>query len=538
MAVSMAPIARLRSGSPRLSHDHLAQRFECRLNLIVSNSKGWRTKCGLWHGAPMHNTKAFLTAAEDLLGSRGFTRDAAAMAPWLTDWRGRYTGEALALASPASTAKVSALVKLCSKHRIAIVPQGGNSGMSGGATPDDSGTAIILSLRRMDSIRSLDLQARSVTCDAGLILQKLHEAAEAEQLRFPLTLGGKGSATIGGLISTNAGGTQVLRHGTMRAQVLGLEAVMADGVIFDTLTPLKKDNRGFDLKQMLIGSEGTLGVVTGATLRLIPAIADRRVIWAGVESVHAARKLLIHCENVAAEALEGFEVIPQHCLEAVLDHLPDARSPLDGDHPWHALIELVADPASVDALPSLAENLLETAFGAELLSDATIAATETQAEKLWLLRDSISESERAIGPAMQHDISVPVAIMPQFITNSTPEVERRFPGTTVAAFGHLGDGNVHYHVLAPSGVTPGEWENTDGKQISAYVHDLVTMAGGSISAEHGIGQMKRDELGRLGDPVALALMRSVKDALDPQGILNPGKLVPAADHLARAKATD
>ncbi len=485
----------------------------------------------------MDNTELFLAGAQSLLGSRGLTRDAVAMAPWLTDWRGRYTGKALAIASPASTAETSALVKLCCKHRIAIVPQGGNSGMSGGATPDNSGTAIILSLRRMDNIRNLDAQSRSVTCDAGLILQKLHEAAEAQQLRFPLTLGGKGSATIGGLISTNAGGTQVLRHGVMRAQVLGLEAVMADGAVFDTLTPLKKDNRGFDLKQMLIGSEGTLGVVTGATLRLMPAIADRRVIWAGVNSIHAARKLLIHCETMAADALEGFEVIPKHCLDAVHNHLPNARSPLDKDYAWHALIELVAGPASVDGLPSLAEELLETAFEAQLVGDATIAANETQAEKLWLLRDSISESERAIGPAMQHDISVPVVKMPDFIANSSPDVEQQFPGTTVAAFGHLGDGNVHYHVLAPDGAIPGEWEATEGKQISAYVHDLVTQAGGSISAEHGIGQMKREELGRLGDPVALALMRSVKDALDPQGILNPGKLVPTVEHLATDVAT-
>ncbi len=475
----------------------------------------------------MDTIKVFLSAAEALLGPRGFTSETAAMAPWLTDWRGRYTGNALALASPASTAETSALVKLCSKHEIAIVPQGGNSGMSGGATPDNSGTAIILSLRRMDNIRKLDRQSRSVTCGAGLILQKLHEAAEANHLRFPLTLGGKGSATIGGLISTNAGGTQVLRHGAMRAQVLGLEAVLADGAVFDTLTPLKKDNRGFDLKQMLIGSEGTLGIVTAATLRLLPAIAERRVIWAGIDSIHTARKLLIHCENMAADSLEGFEVIPQHCLNAVLDHLPDARSPLEGEHQWHALIELVADPASLDTLSPLAESLLETAFDAELLTDATIAANETQAEKLWLLRDSISASERAIGPAMQHDISVPVAQMADFITESAPEVETRFPGTTVAAFGHLGDGNVHYHVLAPEGATPGEWEEGEGKLISGYVHDLVTSAGGSISAEHGIGQMKRDELARLGDPVALALMRAVKDALDPNGILNPGKLLPA-----------
>jgi FAD/FMN-containing dehydrogenase len=259
----------------------------------------------------MSNQPAFIEEAEALLGPRGLTRDPDLMEPWLTDWRGRFTGSALAMASPASTDEVAALVKLCGKHGIAMVPQGGNSGMCGGATPDESGNAIILSLRRMNAIRSVDPDGRQVVCEAGVILQTLQEAVEAAGMRFPLTLGGKGSATVGGLISTNAGGTQVLRHGVMRAQVLGLEAVLADGSTFDALAPLKKDNRGFDLKQLLIGSEGTLGIVTAATLRLVPALADRLVLWAGVRSLTAARALLLHCEKVAGDALEGFEVIPQ-----------------------------------------------------------------------------------------------------------------------------------------------------------------------------------------------------------------------------------
>ena len=474
----------------------------------------------------MSSTDAFLTAAADLLGPRGFTRDGDLMSPWLTDWRGRYTGRALALASPASTEEVSSLVRLCAMHGVPIVPQGGNSGMCGGATPDETGHAILLSLRRMDAIRSLDVEARQTICEAGVILQTLHEAAEAEQLRFPLTLGGKGSATIGGLISTNAGGTQVLRHGTMRAQVLGLEAVLPDGEIFDALVPLKKDNRGFDLKQLLIGSEGTLGIITAANLRLLPAIAGRSVLWAGLQSLHDARKLLLHAEKLAGDALEGFEVMPRHSLEAVLDHLPDSRDPLGNPHPWYALIELVGGEDTADRLPDLAETILTTALEAGLLTDATIAASETQAEQFWLLRDSISPAERAIGPAMQHDISVPVARMPDFVATAATAMEERFPGTRAIAFGHLGDGNVHFHILAPPGVTPGDWEEGPGKVISAAVHDLVTEWGGSISAEHGIGQMKRDELGRLGDPVALAMMRSVKQSLDPQGLMNPGKLVP------------
>lgn len=277
-----------------------------------------------------------------MLGPRGFTRDPELMGPWLTDWRGRYRGSALGMASPASTMEVSRFVGLCAHYGVPVVPQGGNSGMSGGATPDAGGRSILLSLRRMDAIRAIDPVAREATCDAGVILQTLHEAVAEHRLRFPLTLGGKGSATIGGLIATNAGGTQVLRHGTMRAQVLGLEAVLADGSVIDTLTPLKKDNRGFDVKHLLIGSEGTLGVVTAATLRLLPELGGRTIAWAGMASIAAARRLLIACEDAAADVLEGFEVLPAHSLAAVLAHVPKSRAPLMGDHAWHALIELAS----------------------------------------------------------------------------------------------------------------------------------------------------------------------------------------------------
>ena len=478
-------------------------------------------------GAPMSDARQeFCREAERLLGPRGFTRDAEIVEPWLTDWRGRFTGKALGMASPASTQEVSSLVRLCASHRVPIVPQGGNSGMSGGATPDDSGASVILSLRRMNAIRRVDAMEGQATCEAGVILQSLHEEAARHRMRFPLTLGGKGSATIGGLISTNAGGTQVLRHGTMRAQVLGLEAVLADGSVLDTLVPLKKDNRGFDLKQLLIGSEGTLGIVTAATVRLLPEPAERLVAWAGLASLQEARQLLQRAQRSAGHVLEGFEVLPSHSLDAVLAHLPDARSPLSASHAWHALVELVGGEA--DNLVETMETLLADAIEDGLVEDAVLAANEAQAEAFWLLRDSIAPAERAIGPAMQHDISVPVADMADFVETVSPLVEQRFPGTSAVAFGHLGDGNIHFHVLAPAGAVRGEWEETEGKAISSFVHDQVSRWKGSISAEHGIGQMKRDELGRLGDPAALAVMRSIKQALDPLGLLNPGKLVPLA----------
>ena len=473
----------------------------------------------------MSDIAAFLAEAADLLGPRGLTRDEDLIAPWLTDWRGRYTGSACAMASPAGSADLSALIQLCARHAVAVVPQGGNSGMSGGATPDASGRALLLSLRRMNRIRAIDAENRRAICEAGVVLQALHEAAAAADLRFPLTLGGKGSATIGGLVSTNAGGNQVLRHGSMRALVLGLEAVLADGSVFSALTPLKKDNRGFDLKQLLIGSEGTLGVVTAATLQLLPGIADRVVIWAGLPSLEAARALLLFCEDRAGDALESFEVLPQTCLEGVLAFLPGSRAPLADAHAWHAVIEVVAARSAADGLGERCETMLAEAFERDLLEDAVVAASEAQAEAFWQLREAIAPSERERGFAVQHDISVAVERMPGFVAEAVPAIEAEWPGTRAVAFGHLGDGNVHFHVIAPAGVDRQTWEYSAGKAISRRVYDLVTAWGGSISAEHGIGQVKLEELARLGDPVSLGLMRRVKLALDPAGLLNPGKLV-------------
>ena len=465
-----------------------------------------------------------VSGAQDILGTRGLLVDPEMIEPWLTDWRGRYHGKARALAQPETAAELSALVKLCARMNVPLVPQGGNSGMVGGATPDESGQAILLSLRRMNALR-IDAATSTADCGAGVILQTLHEAAAAQDLRFPLSLGGKGSATVGGLISTNAGGTQVLRHGTMRALVEGLEVVLADGSILDLTSALKKDNRGFDLKQLWIGSEGTLGIVTRAVVRLIPAIAERRVAWAGVDTIHDARRLLLHCQQTLPQALEGFEVIPRDCLDHVLVYMPDAQPPLAQRHGWNVLMEFDADRDAAASLGEAVENVLAKALESGLIDDAVIAANETQAEAFWELRENVASAERQRGPARQHDISVPVELMPDLLDQAEREIPEQFPGVEVVGFGHLGDGNIHLHTIAPQGVDVDEWERGDGARISELVYRMVTDHGGSISAEHGIGQDKLKTLQETRDPVAMDVMRAVKQALDPHGLLNPGKLV-------------
>ena len=468
-----------------------------------------------------------LDAFQQLLGPKGFSTDAGDLAPWLTDWRGRYTGKAAAMLSPSNTDEVSALVKIAAHHRIALVPQGGNSGMVAGATPDCSGRAVLLSLRRMNVIGDM-ADDGSIICQAGVILQHLHEAVALKGRRFPLTLGGKGSATVGGLVSTNAGGTQVLRHGTMRSLVTGLEAVLPDGSVYRGLSPLKKDNRGYDLKHLMIGAEGTLGVVTGATLQTVPALVDRCVVWAGVDSPQTAYKLLLHLQSLAKQALEGFEILPESALQAVITHIAGTRAPLPDRHSWHVLIELVQDDPAQPAPDELATRILASAMEAGLFQDAIVSASETQAETFWKIRDSIAAAERAEGPALQHDISVPVADMARFIIDETPAIEAKFAGTKVVAFGHLGDGNIHFHVKAPIGSQAGDWYAQYSHVISGHVYDRVAAYNGSISAEHGIGQLKLAELARLSDPARIGVLRAIKHAIDPLGIMNPGKLVPLA----------
>jgi FAD/FMN-containing dehydrogenase len=467
---------------------------------------------------------ALLDTLSTCLPPAAIVTDRDMIAPWEEDWRRRYHGHAPALLAPGSTAEVVAIVRAAARHRVPLVPQGGNSSMVGGATPPADGGALLLSLRRMDRIRRLDAEGGIAVAEAGVILQRLNDAALAERRRFPLTLGARGSATVGGLVSTNAGGTQVLRFGTMRGLTLGLEAVLADGAVHDGLAALAKDNRGYDLDQLLIGAEGTLGIVTAATLRLVPAVAQRGVAWAGAADPAAALALLRRFQR-AGDAVESFEIMPADTLAAAVAHIPGARPPLDMPHPWHLLIEATAALAEVEAPTVLLERILADALADGLVADATIAASEAQADAFWRLRDSLSDAERARGPAAQHDIAVPVEAMPRFMVEAAAACEARFPGTHASGFGHLGDGNIHFHVRAPTGTDPARWYAEDVPVVSAFVHDLVTAAGGTISAEHGIGQMKASELARLLPPGDLAAMHAIRRALDPLGLFNPGKLL-------------
>jgi FAD/FMN-containing dehydrogenase len=455
-------------------------------------------------------------------GARAVVTDPADIAPWLSDWRGRFHGRAAAILSPASTAEVVAIVHLAGELNVPLVPQGGNTGMVAGATPPADGSALLLSLRRMNRIRSLDAQANVAVAEAGVILANLHAAVAEAGRRFPLTLGARGSCTVGGLTATNAGGTQVLRFGTMRALVLGVEAVLADGSVHDGLSGLKKDNRGYSLDQLLIGSEGTLGVITAAALRLVPAIRGRAVAWLGLASPAEALAVLRELERGTAH-VEGFEIVPADSLALVLKHIPGTRAPLAGAHGWHVLVELTDDGSLAEPPEALLAELLAPLAERGLVEDAAIAASEAQAEAFWRIRDSISEAERAEGPTLAHDISVPVDSMPSFMVAAASQVERAFPGTIASGFGHLGDGNVHFHVRAGATSAPG-WYESQAPAITRLVHDLVTAAGGSISAEHGIGQMKRGELARLA-PERVAALKAIKQALDPKRIMNPGKLV-------------
>jgi len=441
-----------------------------------------------------------------------------------TDWRRRAQGKALAVVRPGSTAEVAAVVRACADAGTAIVPQGGNTGMVVGSTPDASGRQVVLNLTRMNRVRAIDAGNLTITLDAGCVLQNVQEAAEAAGFLFPLSLAAEGSCTIGGNLGTNAGGTQVVRYGNTRELCLGLEVVTAAGEVWDGLSGLRKDNTGYDLRDLFIGSEGTLGIITAATMKLYPMPAARLTAWAAVPSLEDAVRLLGLAHRELGAGLTGFEVMGQFALGLVARHFTQLRVPLYQQAPFCVLLEKSDDESEAHARERF-ERLLEMALEQGCVVDAVVAENLTQANQLWHVRESIPLAQAEEGLNIKHDISVPVSRIPEFCRATDAMLQRRIPGVRLVNFGHLGDGNLHYNVQAPEGGDMKKFLAEQEERVNALVFDQVQRFGGSISAEHGIGTLKVAKLPHYKSPVAMRLMKALKQALDPQGIMNPGKVM-------------
>jgi FAD/FMN-containing dehydrogenase len=450
--------------------------------------------------------------------------DPTEMAPFVTDWRKRYIGRALAVAQPDSAADVASVVRWCAAHRVPVVAQGGNTGLAGGATPDDSGHALVLSLARLKRIRAIDTMNNTLTVEAGCVLAEVQRAAADHDRLFALSLAAEGSCTIGGNLSTNAGGVQVLRYGNTRELCLGLEVVTAQGELWDGLRGLRKDNTGYDLRDLFIGAEGTLGIITAATLKLFPMPAARLTAFVALESPKAALGLVELAQQRLGASLTAFELMSELCLQLVLRHFPQCRLPLTTPSPQYVLLECSDAHDEAHARQQI-EALLEQAVTAGLISDAAVSASIAQTRSMWALRENISEAQAAEGKNIKHDISVPISRIADFVEHTDAQLARHFPGVRMVVFGHLGDGNLHYNVSPPVGSTDEQAFLALQPDINRVTHDAVVAFGGSISAEHGLGQLRRDEAARYKSPVEMALMRRIKDALDPQGIMNPGKVL-------------
>jgi len=445
-------------------------------------------------------------------------------APHLAEWRGWWKARNAVVVRPASTGEVAAVVRLCAEARVPVVPQGGNTGMTGGSIPYEEQAAVVLSLGRMNRIRSIDPLNYAMTVEAGCVLQTLQKAAEDADRLFPLSLGAEGSCQIGGNLSTNAGGVAVLKYGNARDLVLGLEVVLPDGTIWDGLRALRKDNTGYDLKQLFLGAEGTLGIITAAVLKLFPKPRDRRTSYVALRDIAAAIELLVRMRAATGDQVSSFEYLPRNCMEMALDHIPGTSDPMSRAYDHYALIE-VSRTADEDA--GFAENVdaaLAKAIEDGLVLDAAVAQSQAQAAMFWKIRDSMAEAQKGDGPAIRHDISVPVSRIPEFYRDAAGRVLARMPDARIHGFGHVGDGNLHFNIAAPRGADAKAFMARTA-EINGIVHDAVAEYAGSISAEHGIGRLRREELPRYKSAVELALMRKVKAALDPIGIMNPGKVI-------------
>ena len=460
-----------------------------------------------------------------VVGPRHVLTGDAEVAPYLTDWTGRHRGRAAAVLRPGSTAEVSEVVRACHETGVAVVPQGGNTGLVAGGVPDGTGQQVVLSLGRLRTVRDVDPVAGTITVEAGVVLADVQAAAEGVGRLFPLSLGSEGSCTIGGNLATNAGGTAVLRYGMTRELVLGLEVVLPDGRVWDGLRGLRKDNTGYDLTQLFVGSEGTLGVITAAVLRLHPATPSRATAWVSVADVAAAVALLGVVQQRSGGHLSAFELVSRTALDLVLAHLPGAADPSPEPTPWAVLVELAGAPAT--DLDAPLEEALAEAVEAGLVTDAAVAGSPAQRAALWSLREGISEAQRTEGAALKHDVTLPVADLARWVDATGPLVEGLLPGVRLVTYGHVGDGNLHYNLNAPPGDDAALAAHAAA--LTAAIHDSVAAAGGSISAEHGLGRTKAAAAAAYKSDVELDLMRAVKRALDPDGLMNPGVLLPPTE---------
>jgi len=459
----------------------------------------------------------------DLVGPDGILTDRADVAPYLTDHRKLYQGRALAVIVPRSVEQISRLLRFCNENRIGVVPHGGNTGYCGGATPDESGNQVVVSMRRMNRIRDVDALNYSLVAEAGCILADVQRAADEAERFFPLSLGSEGTCQIGGNLSTNAGGLSVLRYGMMRELVLGLEVVLADGRVLSSLGALRKDNTGYDIKSLFLGAEGTLGIITAASVKLFPKIRSSATAFVAIPKVRAAVDLLAHLREASGDRISSFELIPRIGVELTTQHIPGVIDPLQQPYSWYVLCELTSARAA-DPLDTIMEEALGAALEDGLVLDAALARNERERSALWKLRETIPEAQRIDGASLKHDISVTITALPDFVERASRWVEDNVPDGRLVIYGHVGDGNLHFNLNQ----VPGSDRNiflAREPAIKRAIHDMVSEFGGSFSAEHGIGRLKVEELEHYAAPVEIDLMRTVKKALDPNGVLNPGKVL-------------
>jgi D-lactate dehydrogenase (cytochrome) len=470
------------------------------------------------------STPDIIARLKQIVGPRGYIEDSADMAPYLVEQRGLYQGAAPIVLRPATTAEVAEIVKTCAAARVPVIPQGGNTGLCGGGVPWEDGRAVIVALGRLNRVRHIDPVDFTITVEAGMVLADLQKAAEAADRLFPLSLGAEGSCQIGGNLSTNAGGIAVLRYGNTRDLCLGLEVVLPDGQVWNGLRGLRKDNTGYALKHLFIGAEGTLGIITAATMKLFPRPKETETAFLGLDRVDDAMALFARAREASGDQLTAFELIPRIGLDIAIRHVPGVIDPLPASFPWYVLTEMSSSRRD-SGLRGTLESFLAESMAAGLIADGTIAASGAQANAFWRIREGLVEAQKSEGGGIKHDVSVPVSQVANFITRASKAVAAHLPGIRPVAFGHVGDGNVHFNLLEPVGA--------DSKQFLArwdefarIVHDIVADMDGSISAEHGIGRLKVEELAHYRAPLELALMRRVKHAIDPDGTMNPGKILP------------